>query len=263
MKQQYLTHLFTLTTTIITVSILYAGWLFSEQRYFIPESGLGYAFGIVGSCMMLLLLVYPARKRKPRWRAIGSIKFWFRFHMFLGIYGPLLIIYHSGYRLGSLNGSMALFSMIIVASSGLIGRYLYRRIHHGLYGKKINYEELVAKDESLQNEQADYDDDQKATLDSLHQISTELVNKHTAVNRSLRFFSSVKKQLKTIKKQLKKYPYDKQDKEILLRSVNSLLAICRLGKHEIYFSYWHILHIPLFIILILSGITHVVVVHFY
>jgi len=261
--QKYFTHLFTLASSSLILSLLYIGWVMSEKRYFVPESGLGYAFGITGSCMMLLLLIYPARKRKPRWGFIGSIKFWFRFHMFLGIYGPLFIIYHTGYQLGSLNGNVAFFSMIIVASSGLIGRYLYRRIHHGLYGKKINYDELYINDESWEVSRENYNKDQLAAVESLNQVSAELVNKHTAVNRSLSFFNTTKKQLKSIKTQIKKQSYSLQDKNILLRNVNSLLSICRLGKHEIFFSYWHILHLPLFVILIFSGITHIVVVHYY
>jgi len=112
--------------------IIYAGWIMSEQRYLVAESGIGYWLGIIGGSMMLLLLVYPLRKKNPKWRFLGSIKFWFRFHMVLGVVGPVLVIFHSGYHLGSLNGSVAFISMLIVASSGLIGRYLYRRIHHGL-----------------------------------------------------------------------------------------------------------------------------------
>ena len=53
------------------------------------------------------------------------------------------------------------------------------------------------------------------------------------------------------------------DREKVLGRVRSLRSICSLGINEILFSYWHILHYPLFLLLVISGITHVVVVHFY
>ncbi len=245
---------------MFTIAILYFGWVLSEDRYVIPTSGVGYWLGIFGASMMLLLLVYPARKRKPRWRYVGSIKFWFRFHMFLGVAGPVLIIYHSGYQLGSLNGTVAFFSMIIVASSGLIGRYLYRRIHHGLYGKKISFEEFYPKEPLLENT---LDEPHGELVDSLILVSEDILDKQSSNNRSLSFFRSSQKKLRKIKKGIKKQKLETKTEKRLIGRIDSLLKICRLGINEIFFSYWHVLHLPLFVILIFSGITHVVVVHFY
>ena len=53
------------------------------------------------------------------------------------------------------------------------------------------------------------------------------------------------------------------DYKKILGAINGLASICRLGINEILFSYWHILHLPLFILLVISGFVHVVVVHFY
>ena len=169
------------------MAIVYAGWMLREQRYLVAESGIGYWLGILGGSMMLLLLVYPLRKRKPHWRFIGSVKFWFRFHMFLGVAGPVLIILHSGYRLGSLNGRVALVSMLIVAVSGLVGRYLYRRIHHGLYGEKIRFEELYRKDESLEQQLSRLKQQQPVLAEEMDELEQKLINRHTGINRSLVF----------------------------------------------------------------------------
>src|SRR6267154_5558723 len=91
---------------------------------------------------MLALLVYPARKRMPSLAALGTPRAWFKIHMVMGVVGPVCILYHSVYRLGAANSNVALISMLIVAGSGLIGRYLYGRIHHGLYGRAANLKEL-------------------------------------------------------------------------------------------------------------------------
>mgnify|MGYP003349643069 CR=1 FL=1 len=62
--------------------------------------------------------------------------------MFLGVAGPIAILYHCTYRMGATNSNVALWSMIIVSSSGLVGRYLYSRIHFGLYGSRANLDEI-------------------------------------------------------------------------------------------------------------------------
>merc|ERR1711879_716280 len=60
-----------------------------------------------------------------------------------GVLGPTLILFHSNFSLGSTNSRVALFCMLLVAGSGLIGRYLYSRIHFGLYGKRASLVELT------------------------------------------------------------------------------------------------------------------------
>ncbi len=244
-------------------SIIYIGWTVSDQRYVVAESGIGYWLGILGGTMMLLLLVYPLRKRKPRWKYLGSIKFWFRFHMFLGVVGPVLIVFHSGYRLGSLNGSVAFFSMLIVAGSGLIGRYLYRQIHHGLYGEKIRFKELYQQQPDGQINLPLLTEKAPGMIADIQDVEQALINLHTGINRSLRFFLSMNRKLNGYRREIQKLEKLTDEGKALMSRLNNLKSICKLGINEILFSYWHILHLPLFVMLVISGVTHVVVVHFY
>ena len=263
MVLRYALNTLTLLWYVAIMAIIYAGWMVSDQRYLVAELGIGYWLGILGGSMMLLLLVYPVRKRNPRWKYMGSVKFWFRFHMFLGVAGPVLIILHSGYRLGSLNGSVAFFSMLIVAGSGLIGRYLYRRIHHGLYGEKIRFEELYHENEDWQQKLAFLTESNPELVEAIYMAEEKLVNRHTGLNRSLWFFLSMNRKLNGLRRQVRKAPGRSDESKKLVERLLSLKSICKLGINEILFSYWHILHLPLFIMLVFSGITHVIVVHFY
>ena len=72
----------------------------------------------------------------------GPAKYWFAGHMTLGILGPLFILVHSNFQVGSINAGIALASMSLVAGSGIIGRFIYTRIHHGLYGRRASLNEL-------------------------------------------------------------------------------------------------------------------------
>lgn len=73
------------------------------------------------------------------------MKFWFALHMFLGIAGPALVLFHSTFRIGSLNAAIALGCMVLVAASGIVGRFIYRKIHRGLYGSRASLRELEAE----------------------------------------------------------------------------------------------------------------------
>ena len=132
------------TFSIAVVVVLSIGWLNRDDNGLTPVSGVGYWLGIAGSGLMLLLLLYPLRKRLPSLQVIGTVAFWFRAHMILGVVGSALILWHANFRLGSINSSVALVTMLVVAMSGIVGRYLYRKVHLGLYGRKAEVREILA-----------------------------------------------------------------------------------------------------------------------
>ncbi|MCP4334541.1 MAG: hypothetical protein GY785_17950 [Gammaproteobacteria bacterium] len=267
--------------------LLLAGWVSRDQRYLVAESGIGYWFGIIGGSMMLILLIYPMRKRFRRWGLIGSVKSWFRIHMILGIAGPVIIIFHSGFKLGSFNSSVAFFCMLTVALSGLVGRKLYEGIHHGLYGSKVRFEEFYSCDklasmllrrtgiDRRQNKNGELPEgerrlasrrantDDSSIANEYEEIEEQLMNLHTGINRSLGFYRSMDSRIRKLHRQIDRSALNHKSKKLVYLRLKDLRAICSLGTKEILFSYWHILHLPLFIMLILSGLVHVAAVHLY
>ncbi len=122
------------------------------ERYITPQRGLGYWLGIIGGSMMLLLLIYSARKRAPWLRWLGGIPAWFEIHMALGVVGPVLVLFHANFRLGATNSNVALISMLLVAGSGVIGRYIYTRLHARMDGHEDTLEQLKAVGERLRSQ---------------------------------------------------------------------------------------------------------------
>jgi hypothetical protein len=283
----YLLKITEITWYSVICLLLLAGWVSRDQRYLVAESGIGYWLGIIGGSMMLVLLIYPLRKRFRRWALIGSVKSWFRIHMILGMAGPVIIIFHSGFKLGSFNSSVAFFCMLIVASSGLIGRKLYEGIHHGLYGSKVHFEEFYSGDKlasmllrragvdrrqhdngelpederRLASRRADTDD--SSIANEYEEIEERLTNQHTGINRSLGFYRSMNSRIVRLRRQIANSDLNKESQELIFLRLKNLRSICALGTKEILFSYWHILHLPLFFMLILSGLVHVAAVHLY
>jgi hypothetical protein len=262
---------------LVFVLILLAfGWYQRDDSYFEAETGIGYALGIIGGSMMVLLLIYPLRKRLRSLDRFLTVKFWFRVHMAFGILGPMAILYHSSFSLGSTNSNVALFCMLLVASSGLFGRYLYIQIHHGLYGAKTQvseYQKQTQASREILNKAIPHADQITGQLDVLEKIGATPA--HGLVH-SIRLRRLIRQNVRQLRQKIQGLIDPKAGADTLLndstaRVINkhieayfqSLKRTANLQVNERLFSWWHILHLPLFIMMLLSGIVHVFVVHIY
>lgn len=282
LNQEQKSKLWTISTTLFVIVLLVAGYLLRDNSNLSPADGTGYWLGIVGGSMMLLLMLYPLRKS---WRAmsiLGSVKFWFQTHMILGIAGPILILFHSNFKLGSTNSNLALFCMLAVASSGLIGRYLYAKVHFGLYGHKATLKELRTDIKITRGNLGSHI--------SLSPVIVEAIKRHEKFMIKQRNFlvhlltlpyiylyskmmrARIRRQLiRDLKKQARKNNWDRrmlhdfvnEARQYLGDYFTCLVKITHLSLYERLFSLWHVLHMPLFIMLVLTGIIHVVYVHMY
>jgi hypothetical protein len=268
-KEKLIPALFSL---IIIASLLF-GWSVRKQLLWTAEEGIGYAMGIVGSSMMLLLLLYPLRKRLSFMRSWLQVKYWFGAHMALGVLGPTLILFHSNFGLGSLNSNVALYSMLSVSLSGLLGRFFYVRIHKGLYGKKIELTLLKDKyQQDLLAAQAKEEQSVIAYLDQLHGIFEQggigLYSSLKIRLQSLNVIRSINRQMRRSfrlnRKNSSKVSREKINSNVALKNyLSSARQVSSYMVYESLFSWWHIIHIPLFIILIVSALVHILAVHMY
>lgn len=255
---------------LLVAYVIYLGWDNRLSQPLTAESGLGYALGIVGGSMMLLLLLYPLRKHLRIMRHLGPVKYWFRTHMLLGVLGPVCILFHSGFHSGSLNSNVALFCMLVVASSGLVGRYFYTRIHHGLYGRKATLDELnrhaALLGESLRTVIGKYPgaaERIKAFEQQTRQHPTGFAGSFiTLLSLGIRTWALYLSLWLRVPRSL-----HAGQRRAVLRHVGARLEnirkIAEFHFYERLFSIWHVLHFPLFLMLVVSGIVHVIAVHAY
>lgn len=256
------------------------GWMNRDEEYIIPDNGLGYWLGVVGASIMLLLLLYPLRKRV---RMLGSIPAWFRLHMILGVIGPALILFHSNFRLGSLNSNVALAAMLIVATSGIIGRYLYGKIHVGLYGRKAVVGEMLADAELFKRSLGD----DLAGLNVISEQMNAFAKSAAAMPRGLiaRAFALpvlgvrariLRSRLKgdawrLVAMEGKRKGWSRRVRVKRHSTITKLVdlyvtAVKKAAAFEFWdrlFGLWHLLHLPLFFILIFAAIAHVIAAHLY
>ena len=270
--------------TAAIVVLLVLGWLGREEEYLTPKTGLGYWLGIYGSTAMLLLLIYSIRKRTRSMRWLGPIPVWFRVHMVLGIAGPVLIIFHSNFNLGSLNSNVALLTMLTVATSGIVGRYLYGKIHMGLYGRKAKVQEILAEAESLRQslghelEAANYIAEelnlfsQRVTANLPTGLFSSLwrgavLSVHTRFMR-LRLLGDARR-LVRIEGKARGWSRRERGKrlarvsEIIRLYFGAVLKAAEFAFYERLFALWHIFHLPLIFLMVSAAIVHIWAVHQY
>jgi hypothetical protein len=266
---------------LAVTAVLIVGWTQRDEGHLTPERGLGYWLGIWGGTAMLLLLLYPLRKRLQLMRFFGSVPSWFRIHMVLGIVGPVLILFHANFKLGSANSNVALFSMLLVAGSGVIGRYLYGKIHLGLYGRKANVADLIADVDTLKE---DLGHDLPLTdhiVEALNAFSTDALKPASGVIsgsfglltlgwKAGRVRTQLLGDARTIlAREASAHGWSRATRRRHLKSVRAHLnqffvAVRRAAAFAVYerlFALWHVLHLPLFFLLILTAVLHVIAVH--
>ena len=136
----------------LLAALLIAGFsyytLSLEERPYSPlhsqlrSSGtVGLRLGILGVAMFAVLFLYPLRKRWKWLARIGATRRWLRVHVLFGIATPLVITFHTAFRFHGLAG-LAYWTMIAVALSGFVGRYVYSKIPRSLNSVQLAADEL-------------------------------------------------------------------------------------------------------------------------
>jgi hypothetical protein len=266
--------------TFIAIAMAY---LISRRGYYTPGDDVGYYLGLVGGVLMLLLLTYPLRKYLHGLRNWGPVRHWFSIHMWLGVVGPVLVIAHSTFTLKSTNATVAFICMLFVAASGIVGRFIYVRIHRGLHGEKLNFKELQAK--------AGFESDEMhSKLHFVPEVETRLTEFQTyALAENLGFgksalrlftlgtrrriiYAQCASDLKRVMREragVRQWDPDKLRRRLgrATRLVHEfLVSVQKVSQFDVYdrmFRMWHVAHVPLVYLLLLSAIAHVVAVHMY
>lgn len=263
--------------------LLTLAWWVSRQGWFESGDDVGYWLGVAGGVLMLLLFGYPLRKRLRLMQRWGKAKWWFWVHMALGIFGPLLILVHSHFAARSLNAAAALYSMLLVAGSGVVGRFIYARINLGLHGERADLVALQAR--------AGFDRSEAGSrLAFAPSVETRLrafAERHGSARPGLptSFFRvlalplqrwwvarqcrrDIATALRALADQGRWEPAALERRErlankLVARYLDAALRVAQFTAYERLFSLWHVAHLPFVYLLIVSAIVHVVAVHAY
>jgi hypothetical protein len=264
---------------LIVCLMVVAGFFQSHNHPYKPGDTVGYTLGLVGGLMILSQLLYPMRKRAKWLNKWAILPKWFKWHMIVGILGPALILLHSAFHMGSTDGAVAMVCMMLVTGSGVFGRFVYAKIHYGLYGREASQAQLLKDLEGFGNVNAIFNFAPGVT-DKLLEFRDFAMNSSTAGKGSMWNVLTIGLRGRWLAiglvRQLEEAIYadvnQKKRNDVQIQRldelyyqnesfVRSYIASCKelaqLGTYEKLFSLWHRFHVPIVCALVLSAVWHV------
>jgi hypothetical protein len=231
-----------------------------------PEGLESHGYGVIGTAMVFIgVVTYSTRKRVKKLTHFGKIGDFLDFHIFMCLVGPILIMYHTTFKFGGIAGA-GFWCMTAVVFSGFVGRYFYRFLPKNIQGQELNAKEL--------------EDERQRLLQSLktqHGLSEEVIDQIDNTG-AIEFDDSKSGFFRLfwylLKVDFSKWKYHKELHEMLhrhsipssgIRKISALAQqrnalrqrILVLEKIRLVFHYWHVIHLPFSLIVLIILVIHV------
>jgi hypothetical protein len=241
-----------------------------EERFYHPDNTLlkpsgilGHGFGIAGSFLIVIgVASYMARKRYRFLSRLGILKHWLEFHIFLCTLGPILILFHTAYKFGGLV-AISFWSMVAVFLSGIVGRFIYLQIPHTIEGQELSLNDIGAMKTDI-----------AGILKSSHNLDEESYNiitnsikrkvelyQSNALIRYLKKYFDDRKTIHLVKAVLRKHKMPRKEMRQIIHLVNDDIKlnrkIERLASMQNLFKYWHVVHSPFALVMLIIMVIHV------
>jgi hypothetical protein len=241
-----------------------------EDRFYHPDNSLlkpsgilGHGYGIIGSFLIVVgVASYMARKRYRFLSRLGILKHWLEFHIFLCTLGPLLVLFHTAYKFGGLV-AISFWSMVAVFFSGIVGRFIYLQIPHTIEGQELSLNDIRAMKTDI-----------AGIIQSSHNLDEESYNiiansikrkvelyQSNALIRYLKNYFDDRKTIHLVKAVLRKHKMPRKEKKQIIDLVNDDIKlnrkIERLASMQNLFKYWHVVHSPFALVMLIIMVIHV------
>jgi hypothetical protein len=213
----------------------------------------------------------------------GQVKVWFWIHLALGISGPWLILVHSQFRIGSLNAGVALISMCVVVVSGVIGRFIYVRIHRGLHGERTSLHELRRRAGLVEDTarsrlhfcpavETRLQAFERRVLQAQPEWTTHL--RHVVllpIQQWIAYLACVRELRRPMHRLAQQHGWTaaelrqrkRRARRLVDQYLNAVVRVAQYSAYERVFALWHMAHLPFIYLLVISAVVHVVAVHAY
>jgi len=242
-------------------------WMYGAAYYTLPFSErpdaplhaqldssrpIGHGLGVVGMVMMMVMMLYSLRKRARFLQRVGALRHWLSLHIFLGLMGPLLVTFHTGFKIGGIV-SIAYWSMIITMLSGIFGRYIYNQLPRDTAGGQLSPQDLQEEEERLAAQIEDLLDNDALLINQVLQAAPRATALSTSGWRSLfgllaQDFDRLlaRRRLHKILHAHSKLTRDERRRIVGLAQRRAITARRKITFDimDQFFRYWHVLHRP-------------------
>jgi hypothetical protein len=216
-----------------------------------PTGFVGHGLGVAGTVFMLIgVFVYILRKYNRSFAKHIRLKYLLEFHIFLCTLGPVLIVFHTAFKIGGLV-SVAFWCMLAIMVSGVIGRFIYVQIPKTIEGRSLSLKEAeklqqalnhqLSQDELLSNDLSSFSIELKRNRSwhrrmlILRKIKAHMVRMGVGAMRRRAFIDVLRQEA------------------ALAAKINNLELMNRL------FKYWHVVHQPFTLVLLIIVVLHIAV----
>ncbi|HVS18235.1 MAG TPA: NAD(P)-binding domain-containing protein [Planctomycetota bacterium] len=107
-----------------------------------PSSPFGIALGLAAVTAICTNLAYLLRRSARVRFEFGSLKRWMTAHVATGVLALLLALVHGAMRPGNTVGGHAFLGLVVLVSTGAVGRYLYAFVPRAANGRELAHDEL-------------------------------------------------------------------------------------------------------------------------
>ncbi len=233
-----------------------------------PSGDVGHSFGWIGAGLMLTGVgLYSGRKRMRVMRGRGPMRTWLNFHIYLCLTGPFLVALHTADKLRGL-GVYSFWSMVVVAASGVIGRWLYQQLPRSIKGEAMTLEETRAEQAQLKERLAKEFGLAPSLLKAVDDVAERSVRRIRGggglLTLPLLVLDDLLRPLRLAKlrrRLLRQRRLAREQTRTLIALIRRQVAIARrvafLDVFRRVFLYWHIIHLAFFAAMLVLLVLHV------
>lgn len=246
---------------LVTIYLAYTGYSYYttplEERFYHPRhnwfkaSGLyGQGLGVIGTFLILFgVSIYILHKRYNILGKWVRLKYLLEFHIFLCTLGPILVLFHTTFKFGGIV-SIAFWSMVAVVASGVVGRFIYIQIPRTIEGRALSLSEVQSMKTNITE-----------VLEEKYSLNPQTIQLFLTFTSAENV--SKKPSVSTLKNVLKENNVSSEERNSILKKIKEERSlsrkIARLETMKKWFEYWHVIHMPFALIMLVIVIIHVVV----
>lgn len=224
-----------------------------------PSGPVGLTLGVAGVVSMLCTLPYALRKRWRRLSSLGTVRGWLETHIFFGVVGPVLITFHTSFKFNGLI-SVAYWLMVLVWTSGFVGRYLYVRIPKTMRGVELSRAEVAARLDAIRAPLAFLPDAARRELERFDRAMTLPDGRRLGLLDLFLGELRARLRLALVRRRLRDSGVDVETIDAMVSLAFERASLSRrlthLERTKQLFELWHVFHRPL-----VFGLFAIVAVH--
>jgi hypothetical protein len=225
-----------------------------KYEWFKPSGIMGHTLGVIGTFLIAFgVFIYIARKRYGFLGRFIRLKYLLEFHIFLCVLGPIMILFHTTFKFGGVV-AIAFWSMVAVVLSGVVGRFIYIQIPRTIEGRELSIQDIQNKREDFAEQIRNNKSITSATADLI-------LSNNEAEKWGLRTAVKNYTKIQQIKKNIKNSNLSKTEQRAIIDMAKEEMALAskigRLQQMQKLFKYWHVVHMPFAIVMLIIVLIHV------